>query len=116
MRLDPKLTAFNRRFAMAVRDVFSDDVAAEQNVNGNLCFCGPHPRDGTICTQVVIHLNDDVQAALSFATPLQRETLIRNLIENLAGQLRARYDPNVLGQSAFRVVGTMETLRDSLRR
>jgi hypothetical protein len=41
VRLDPKLTAFNRRFAMAVRDVFSDDVAAEQNVNGNLCFCGP---------------------------------------------------------------------------
>jgi len=43
--------------------------------------------------------------------PLQRETMISNLIENLAMQLRARYDPSKLGQSALRVVGTMEIVR-----
>jgi len=52
-----------------------------------------------------------VQAGLRFATPLQRETLIRTLIENLAIQIRGRYVPNRLGQSALRVVGTMEILR-----
>ncbi len=96
---------------VAGRNVFSEEAREENNLNGNLCFCGPHPRDGTIRMHVVIHLNDDVRVALSFATPLQREALIRNLIESLAAQVRARYDPNKLGQSALRVVGTMEFLR-----
>ncbi len=111
MKFDPKLTAFNRRVAMAVRDVFSDDITAEQSITGKLCFRGPHPRDRTICTHVVVHLDDDVLAALRLAMPLQRETMISNLIENLAMQLRARYDPSKLGQSALRVVGTMEIVR-----
>lgn len=111
MKFDPKLTAFNRRVAMAVRDVFSDDITAEQSITGKLCFRGPHPQDRTICTHVVVHLGDDVLAALRLAMPLQRETMIRNLVANLATQVRAKYDPDDVGQTALRIAATMDILQ-----
>ena len=111
MKLDPKLTSLNRRVAMAVRDVFPDDVTAEQSITGKLCFCGPHPRDRTICTYVVVHLDDDVLATLRLAMPLQRETMIRNLINKLATQVRAKYDPDKAGQTVLRIAGATDILQ-----
>jgi hypothetical protein len=109
VKLDPNLNAFNRRFVMAMRDVFSD-FSAEQSADGTLCLCGSHPRDGTVCTHVVVHLEGDVLAALNFATPLQGETMTRKLIEKLSTQVRTRYDPSKLGQAPLRFVGTLEML------
>lgn len=111
MKLDPNLNAFNRRFVMAMRDLFSDDFSAEQSADGTLCLRGPHPRDGTVCTHVVVHLASDVLAAFNFATPLKTEMMTRELIEKLSTRVRTRYDPSKLGPAPLRFVGTLEMLR-----
>jgi hypothetical protein len=110
VKLDPNLSEFNRGFAVAVRDVFSDDITAQQSEAGKLYFRGPNPADQTLCTHAAVYLDGEVLAALNFATPLQREVMTRHLIDNLATQVRAQYKPNELGQFALRFVGTLEML------
>jgi hypothetical protein len=112
VRLDPNLSEFNRRFAWAVRARFSDRITAEQCSDGRLCLRGPKPPDQRVCELVAVQLDRDVLAALDFATPLQRDAMIRRLIDCLSAQLRARCDGAPPGETPVSILGTLEMLTE----
>jgi hypothetical protein len=114
MKLYANLSEFNRRFADALLSAFPADVQALQSDDGTLLFRGPIPLadDQThIGTHVAVSLDKEVRAALSDASPADREEMIEILISNLGTQVRFQYDPSKIGPFALDVVGKMNILR-----
>ena len=114
MKLDTDLNEFNRRFAEEMLPFFPDNVEACQSDDGTLLFRGPIPNsdDGAhVGTHVSVELAEDVKAALENAGPPDRKEMIENLISNLGGQIRARYDRSFVGQFALPIKGNIAILK-----
>ena len=114
MKLYTNLSAFNRRFADVLLPSFPAGVHAFQSNDGTLLFRGQIqlPDDPAhIGTHVAVSLDKDVCAALSEASPVDREEMTEILIISLGGQVQAQYDPSKVGPFALDVVGTLNILR-----
>lgn len=114
MKLYANLSDFNRRFADALLPAFPANVQALQSDDGTLLFRGPIPRadDQThLGTHVAVSLDTEVRAALSEASPVDREEMVDILISNLGTQVQFQYDPNKVGSSVLDIVGKMNILR-----
>lgn len=114
MKLYTNLSEFNRCFADALLPSFPAGVQALQSDDGTLLFRGPipHPDDPThVGTHVAVSLGKEVGAALSEASPADREEMAEILISSLGSQVQAQYDPTKIGPFALDVVGTMNILR-----
>ena len=114
MKLYTNLSDFNRRFADALLPAFPANVQALQSDDGTLLFRGPIPlavNQTQIGTHVAISLDKEVMAALSEASPSDREEMMEILISNLGTQTRCKYNPNKIGHYALDIVGKVDILR-----
>lgn len=114
MQLNENLSEFNRRFADALLPSFPANVRALQSEDGTLLFRGPIPVADNpmhIGCHVSVSLDEEVKVALNQASPVDREEMIQNLLNNLGTQVRFQYDPTKIGRVALDVVGNMGIIR-----
>jgi hypothetical protein len=111
MKFDASLSEFNRQFAAALLPSFGPGIEALQS-EGALLFRGPIPNRGDhVGTHVAVFLMADIHSALEAAAPEARAQMTDDLVSNLGTQIRARYNPNKVGDVCLDVVGTLPILR-----
>ena len=104
MTLDRILADVHARLVLTLHDLFADDITAKQGAGGELVF-----RDSDRA-HVTVDLDEDVRVTLTLATPLPRELMIRHLVDNLAAQVRIKYEAGTIDDDCVHVIATVGAL------